>query len=192
MEKGKEAVLSLVEPEASSTHEAEPVDGLVELVLAEHEARSAPAVTVPSRIDGVLIGRLAALGVEGEPLVEYPGSSGCLAARSMAALGVGDVGREVALLFEGGNPGRPVVMGLMHVPQPAGLATTSEATRDQAAEAEADGERLVFTAEKEIVLRCGEASITLTRAGKIIIRGAYLLSRSSGTNRIQGGSVEIN
>ena len=44
----------------------------------------------------------------------------------------------------------------------------------------------------QIVLRCGEASITLTRAGKVLIRGAYVLSRSSGTNRIQGGSVEIN
>ena len=55
-----------------------------------------------------------------------------------------------------------------------------------------DGERLVFTAKKEIVLRCGKASITLTRAGKILIRGAYLLSRSSGVNRIKGGSVKIN
>ena len=58
--------------------------------------------------------------------------------------------------------------------------------------AELDGERLVFTADKEIVLRCGDASITLTKAGKVIIRGSYLLSRSSGVNRIKGGSVQIN
>jgi hypothetical protein len=49
-----------------------------------------------------------------------------------------------------------------------------------------------FEAGKEIVLRCGDASITLTRAGKILIKGAYVLSRSSGVNRIQGGAVEIN
>ena len=30
------------------------------------------------------------------------------------------------------------------------------------------------------------------RAGKVLIRGAYLLSRSSGVNRIKGGSVQIN
>ncbi|MEP7119602.1 MAG: hypothetical protein ABJE95_01785, partial [Byssovorax sp.] len=36
------------------------------------------------------------------------------------------------------------------------------------------------------------SSITLTRAGKILIRGAYVLTRSSGVNRIQGGSVQIN
>jgi uncharacterized protein (DUF2345 family) len=55
-----------------------------------------------------------------------------------------------------------------------------------------DGQRLQFEAKDEIVLKCGKASITLTKAGKIIIRGTYLLSRSSGVNRIKGGSVQIN
>lgn len=55
-----------------------------------------------------------------------------------------------------------------------------------------DGRRTVITAEDEIVLRCGKASITLTKAGKILIRGAYVSSRSSGVNRIKGGSVQIN
>jgi hypothetical protein len=53
-------------------------------------------------------------------------------------------------------------------------------------------ERLELVAEREIVLRCGQASVTLTRAGKIILRGTYVLSRSSGVNRIAGGSVQIN
>ena len=88
----------------------------------------------------------------------------------------------LTILFEGGDPHKPVVMGLMHTPSaPAPKPTV-----------EGDGERLVFEAEKEIVLRCGDASITLTRAGKILIKGAYVLSRSSGVNRIQGGAVEIN
>ena len=55
-----------------------------------------------------------------------------------------------------------------------------------------DGERLVFTAEREIVLRCGNASITLTRAGKVLITGEYVLTRARGVNRIRGGSVQIN
>jgi hypothetical protein len=58
--------------------------------------------------------------------------------------------------------------------------------------AELDGERVLLTADREIVLRCGEASLTLTRAGKVLIRGTYVLSRSSGSNRIKGAAVEIN
>jgi hypothetical protein len=102
----------------------------------------------------------------------------------MAALGPEHVGRPLALLFEGGDPARPVVMGLMHTP----VAPAPQ----PAVEADGDGERLVFEADKEIVLRCGEASITLTRAGKILIKGTYVLSRASGLQRIQGGAVEIN
>ena len=51
---------------------------------------------------------------------------------------------------------------------------------------------MVLSAQEEIVLRCGKASITLTKAGKVLIEGAYVLSRSSGVNRIRGGSVQLN
>ena len=43
-----------------------------------------------------------------------------------------------------------------------------------------------------MVLRCGKASITLTKAGKVLIEGSYVLSRSTGVNRIKGGSVQLN
>jgi uncharacterized protein (DUF2345 family) len=58
--------------------------------------------------------------------------------------------------------------------------------------AQVDDQRVVLSAEREIVLRCGEASITLTRAGKVIIKGAYILSRASGYNKIKGAAVDIN
>jgi hypothetical protein len=59
-------------------------------------------------------------------------------------------------------------------------------------EVKLDGQSVILEAEQELVLRCGKSSITLTRAGKVLMRGAYLLSRSSGVNRIKGGSVQIN
>lgn len=55
-----------------------------------------------------------------------------------------------------------------------------------------DGKRVVLEGKEEIVLKCGDASITLTKAGKILIRGKYLLNRSTGVNRILGGSVQVN
>jgi uncharacterized protein (DUF2345 family) len=56
----------------------------------------------------------------------------------------------------------------------------------------AEPEELVLSAHKQVTIRCGESSITLTAAGKIILRGKYIVSRSSGVQRIKGGSVQIN
>ena len=61
-----------------------------------------------------------------------------------------------------------------------------------AIEALVDGKRVVLEAQDEIVLRCGKASITLRRNGRIVIRGTYVETRAEGTNRIKGGSVQIN
>lgn len=55
-----------------------------------------------------------------------------------------------------------------------------------------DGRQLVIEGQDEVVLKCGEASITLSKNGKIALRGKYLLSRASGVNRILGASVQVN
>jgi hypothetical protein len=59
-------------------------------------------------------------------------------------------------------------------------------------EADVDGKRVRVTAQDEIVLECGNASITLRRNGRILIKGTYVETRSEGTNRIKGGQVQIN
>jgi hypothetical protein len=55
-----------------------------------------------------------------------------------------------------------------------------------------DGKRVQIEGTQEVVLRCGKASITLRSNGRLIIRGAYIETRASGTNRIKGGAVLIN
>ena len=55
-----------------------------------------------------------------------------------------------------------------------------------------DGQRMIISAKEQLVLRCGKASITLTKAGKLILQGTYVSSQSSGVLRIKGGSVHIN
>ncbi len=136
------------------------------------------------RIFGVVIGLFLGLDATGEPRVDYHGRlmAGPLIARSTTPLRDADRGREVALMFEHGDPARPIVVGLMEASEVDGSAVA--VTRDD--------ERLVFRADREIVLQCGKASITLTRAGKVLIRGTYLLSRSSGVNMVKGGIVHLN
>ena len=189
------------EPTEEAQGEEQSGEDLVELILAERAARLEAEVGPPRRIDGVVIGVLEGFTESGEPLIQHPESpdGARRIARSVVALTEPDVGREVALLFEGGDPEKPMVMGLLHAPrmhiESAPVEAVGQEGRDPSAlplDVTRDGERIEFNAEKEIVLRCGKASITLTRAGKILIRGAYLLTRSSGVNRIQGGSVQIN
>jgi len=138
-----------------------------------------------------VIGTLVGTAAGGEPLVDYPGNPHArpLPARSIVAWDEKSVGRDVVLWFEEGDAARPLVMGFVQPPR-----TGSDAPRGPAApvEAQVDGQRLVFAADKEIVLRCGQASITLTRAGKVLIRGEYVLSRSSGLNSIKGASIQLN
>lgn len=108
-----------------------------------------------------------------------------MVARSAVPITQADVGCEVLVAFEEGDVRFPYIVGLLWQPE-------QRPPTQQAIEAKVDGEQVVIEGKKEIVLKCGKASITLTRAGKILIRGAYVLSRSSGVNRIKGGSVQVN
>ena len=143
-----------------------------------------------SGLPGVLVGKLTGLAPSGLPLVDFAGNlePGPLPARHTCAISAPDTGREVVLVFENHDLRRPIILGLL---QPV-LAETAEAHLLPPVNASLDGKQMTLTAENEIVLRCGKASITLTRAGKVLINGEYLLSRSNGVNRIKGGSVQIN
>ncbi|PDT34649.1 hypothetical protein CO671_20515 [Rhizobium sp. M10] len=135
------------------------------------------------RIEGVVIGLL--LGFDaGVPLVVFPGNpeETALRAKSLAELTSAMVGAEVALLFEGGDPSRPLIVG--RIVDPARGAPTPNVVRD--------GERVQITAGERIELRCGKATIIMERDGHITIRGTYVTSHASAANRIRGGSVNLN
>lgn len=170
---------------------------------------------------GLLLGSLQSLNLNGSPVVEfnYKNSQISAVAISTTLVTHQHIGRQVALLFADNDLQKPVIMGFIHSPlndllesfslpqivevQPNTDKITEEspfeseyiAPTDKASSIESvriDGKKLIIEGQEEIVFTCGESSITLTRAGKILIRGKYLLSRSSGVNRIMGGSVQVN
>jgi uncharacterized protein DUF6484 len=135
------------------------------------------------------VGQLQGFDPLEQPLVaQLPCAQGeVIAARTTVPLSKATVGRNVLVLFEGGNWRRPIIIGVLEAPM---AQTAPPATRGVAVQA--DGERCVIEAEREVVLKCGDASITLTRAGKVLIRGRYILSRSTGCQKVQGASIELN
>lgn len=79
------------------------------------------------------------------------------------------------------------------VGEPTQSANNTEVRPDRFnREFQIDGDTVVFNAKQSIVLRCGEASITLQSDGKVVIRGIHVISHAKGVNRIRGGSVQLN
>lgn len=164
-------------------------ENMLEVLLASEDCHDGEAM------NGVVIGKLVDLTRHGEPLVHFASnpSGSPLSAKTTMVLGREALGEEVLLVFEAANVLKPIIIGVVQSPTTLhGKTQAKPGQRSSAPIVECDGERVMLSAEKEIVLRCGEASITLTRAGKILLKGTYVLSRSSGVNRIKGGSVQIN
>lgn len=91
-------------------------------------------------------------------------------------------------------PSSPAQPARAEVEAEANEAQTNEGQTNegQIIEADIDGRRVRIVAKDEIVLECGNASITLRRNGRIVIKGTYVETCSEGTNRIKGGQVRIN
>lgn len=149
-------------------------------------------------VHGVLMGTLLAMTDNGQtPLVSFPGQPGAAALRASTVVDLHGphIGQSVVLMFEGGDVYRPIVMGVVRgaAGNPTGAAGAWPLEQQPATvHVDADGQRLIVEARNQLVLRCGKASITLTAAGKVLIEGAYVQSRSTGVNRIKGGSVQLN
>ena len=162
---------------------------------APHDAlqpllQSRPAVLRHEPLPSIVVGELIAITDDGAtPLVSYPGQPGtaALRARSVLDLHGAHIGAQVTLMFENGDAALPIVTGVL---RPA--AGWPLADRPDQVQLDSDGQRMLVSAKKELTLRCGKASITLTEAGKVLIQGSYVSSRSTGVNRIKGGSVQLN
>lgn len=163
----------------------------------------------------MVLGELCGIDENGQPLVSFhlEHRQGPLNAIATIPISAQHIGRQVGLLFAQNDLRTPVIVGLVHNAFHSILDTLdiAQANDDEVVfetsprvveapivpaadigEVSVDGKKLVIEAQDEIVLRCGDSSISLHKNGKISIRGKYLLNRSSGVNRIMGGSVQVN
>lgn len=166
----------------------------------------------------IVIGSIVDFDTQGRPRVDFNENpeSEPLVALTTLSLNQNHTSRQVALLFNQGDFRQPVIMGLIHNPldellenfeltptiadteSPApeqgaqDMRISTKIARDDENQVYVDGERVSIEGAEEVTFKCGKASITLTKSGKIMIRGTYLLNRSTGVNRILGGSVQVN
>ena len=134
-----------------------------------------------NHISGIVIGKIVTIDTTGSPIVDFPCNSNGkpIPAKAVLEINKSHTGREVALMFEGNSVEKPIIMGLMHVP-------------DKTVKILSDGKSEIITAEKELLLQCGESSILLKENGKIVIKGLDIISRARRNNKIRGGSVRLN
>jgi len=57
---------------------------------------------------------------------------------------------------------------------------------------EGEPRSLVIEAKKNVTLKCGDSSIELRQDGKLLVKATDVVSHAKRTNRIKGGSVQIN
>lgn len=150
------------------------------------------------------VGWLVSLAGPGQVRVDFPGNpAGPALARVAAALDAPALEAAVqqrqgaVLLFEDGDPTRPLVLALLAptgqaTPLLDALLTPAGAPEERPREARVDGRRVVIEGQDEVVLRCGKASITLTHDGKVELRGVQVVSDAEERQRIRGRTVQIN
>jgi hypothetical protein len=154
------------------------------------------------RIVAPRTGWVASVQPDGSVLVDFEGNRrGPVPARVALALDAAVLARAVAqrlpavLYFEEGDPGRPLLMGLLQAspsPTPLTDAILERSLDDVPREARVDGKRVVIEGRSEVVLKCGRASLTLSRDGTVVIRGMNIKTDAEGVQRIRGGKVQIN
>jgi len=145
-------------------------------------------------------GHIVEILQSGEVTVDFVGNThGPIVARSTiqgrneAVVGEFGPGVSVLLVFEDGDPTRPVLVGPINERLFAPDVLQLPLKRSEHSEfAVLDGKRIRLEAKEEIVLQCGKGSITLTADGRIVIKGNEIVSRASRAHKIKGATVNIN
>ncbi len=172
---------------ASPTAAADTRASLPEDVLARLVAPGGGAQAITGHLEGVDDEGRLLFRPEGENGAPVPVSIGL--ELSDGALVKAARQRRRALVLRTADPTqRWLLVGLV---RDRVAARARDAGRGRL-EVTVDGEKLSFTAEHDLELKCGRASITLRYDGRIELRGTHILSASRGPIRIKGATVALN
>jgi len=144
------------------------------------------------------IGVIAQMKQDGDILVKFANSP-LTSAKLVKSIKrdelLGQVGCEVLLVFDNGDPAKPIIINLMEnrLEELVSFEVKPEPEdHDASKNVVVNGKRITIEADDELELKCGKGCITIGKDGRVVVRGTHLVSRSSGVNKIKGGAVRIN
>lgn len=138
--------------------------------------RSAPAS------DELIAVRLVRVDEEGRIFLEVPGEIAPIEAQTTVELTAEHVGRTVVIKLLKGRSATPIILGILRDAQAISRPPIRTLVDDE----------LILSANRKIELRCGRSTLILHRDGKIELRGDSINSRATQSQKIRGGSVQIN
>jgi phage gp45-like len=144
------------------------------------------------------VGSIVRISDDGHVYVQFEGSAGEVGARlAIPAINTVDpaelCGSNVLLVFDGGDESRPIIVGFVRDSLRTGFAPGDTAgSANASVPRKIHAASVLIEAEREIVLQCGQGSISLSADGRIVIKGTRLTSRASETNKVRGAVVLIN
>jgi len=127
-----------------------------------------------------LIGEVCEIAPDGMVLVDFPANPlGPIKARTL----VEDLyaGAKVLVVFEQGDPARPIVLGVVH-----------DRVRSKVRDLHLKAKTVLIEAEDMFSLQCGEARVEASKDGKLKLGGKDVVSRATRTNKVQGSTVRLN
>ncbi|WP_426755063.1 DUF6484 domain-containing protein [Myxococcus sp. Y35] len=141
------------------------------------------------------LGRIVGTDGEGRPVVDFDGNPvGPRVARKAVRLDAEGIQaavesrQPVELRFEEGDPRLPIITALLPVAPRASHSDAIPGARVEAAESPTR----VIQGRDGLVLRCGDAAVTLLRNGKVSLKGASVETSAEGTVRLKGMAVQVH
>ncbi len=154
----------------------------------------------PEQSPEFCVGKVVETDERGNVFVTHPALSGSEPVKARVLAGVFEnasperiLDCDVLIVFDGGDPSRPIVVGEVRdaIFRESGEFAFRTDPR-QGRELFAGERKIALEAHDEISLRCGKASITMKSNGKVIVKGVEIVSRAARANKIKGGTVAIN
>lgn len=100
-------------------------------------------------------------------------------------------GNSVLVINEDGDPKRPIIIGSIVEKLDFEPSLKKSSVKEHKA-IHFKGKQITFESSGQVIIKCGNSTITMKNDGEIVLRGKKIVSRAAQSNKIKGAAVKIN